>query len=266
MDPKELIQAGELDKARTELIAVLKSSPADTSSRTLLFQILAYQGEWDKARRHLEIMETQSSAAGGGVNTCLNLVQAEAERRAVWQGRQKPSFLPESPAYAEPFETARKKLRDGHFEEARAVFGAIAERRPPVTGRLNGQVFKRFVDTDTALAFVLEAFVHERYVWLPFESLRELAVATPRTLLDLLWIPARITTWSGLTLNCYLPVLYPESHCQADDRLKLGRMTDWIDLGGGCCRGIGQHVFQVGEEDVGLLGIQTVEFDPTDVE
>jgi type VI secretion system protein ImpE len=116
------------------------------------------------------------------------------------------------------------------------------------------------------LAFSLEAFVHERYVWLPLETLRELTVAAPRTLLDLLWIPALITTWSGLTLNCYLPVLYPESHREEDDRLKLGRMTDWIDLGGGCCRGIGQHVFQVGEEDISLLEIQTIAFDPTDAE
>ncbi len=266
MDPKELIQAGKLDQARAELIGAVKSAPADTSSRTLLFQILAYQGEWDKARRHLEIIATQSSMAEGGVNAYLNLVQAEAERHAVWQCRQKPSFLPESPDYAEPFEAARTNLQDGHFEDARAAFGALAEARSPVTGRLNGQGFKRIADTDTVLSFVLEAFVHERYVWLPMESLRELEIAAPRTLLDLLWIPARITAWSGLTLNCYLPVLYPDSHLQEDDRLKLGRMTDWIELGGGCCRGVGQHVFQVDEEEMGLLEIQTLEFDPPEAE
>lgn len=266
MNPKELIQAGNLDEARRELVGAVKSAPADTASRTMLFQVLAYQGEWDKARRHLEIMASQSSADQGGIEACLNLVQAEAERHEVWHQRQKPAFLPEAPAYSEQYEAARKKLREGAFDEARAMLRAIDQGRPPVAGSLNDQAFTGLVDTDTVLAFFLEAFVHERYVWLPLEMLRELTLAAPRTLLDLLWIPARIMTWSGLTLNCYLPVLYPESHRQADNRLKLGRMTDWIDLGGGCCQGVGQHVFQVGEEDIGLLGIRTVEFGPTNAE
>ncbi len=59
-------------------------------------------------------------------------------------------------------------------------------------------------------------------------------------------------------MNCYLPVLYPDSFLHEDDRIKLGRMTSWISLGGCFTKGIGQRVFQVGEEDMGILEIQEV--------
>jgi type VI secretion system protein ImpE len=61
-------------------------------------------------------------------------------------------------------------------------------------------------------------------------------------------------------MNCYLPVLYPNSFLHEDDRMKLGRMTDWISLGDRFTKGIGQHVFQVGEDDMGILEIREVLF------
>jgi len=104
--------------------------------------------------------------------------------------------------------------------------------------------------------------MHDRYVWIPFESLGELSISPPKTLLDLLWSPARLLTWEGLSANCYLPVLYPDSCAHVDDRVKLGRVTEWLPAGGSFVRGVGQHVFQAGEEDVSLLEIRDVVFAP----
>jgi type VI secretion system protein ImpE len=125
---------------------------------------------------------------------------------------------------------------------------------------LNGLPFEGLRDTEPTLAFFIEAFVHDRYVLLPFEALRELVIPAPRTLFDLLWTPALITTWEGLSLNCYLPVLYPESFRHADDRIKLGRMTDWSSQEGTVGRGAGQHVLQAGPDEWALLDIRTVVF------
>jgi protein involved in temperature-dependent protein secretion len=61
-------------------------------------------------------------------------------------------------------------------------------------------------------------------------------------------------------MNCYLPVLYADSFLHEDDRVKLGRLTDWTSIGGPFAKGMGQHVFQVGEEDVGILEIREVLF------
>jgi len=39
-----------------------------------------------------------------------------------------------------------------------------------------------------------------------------------------------------------------------------GRMTDWKDLGGGFCKGCGQHVFLVGDEEKAILEIRDIQF------
>ena len=102
--------------------------------------------------------------------------------------------------------------------------------------------------------------MHERYLWIPFGAIRELSISSPKSLFDLLWIPARVTTWEGLGVGCYLPVLYPDSPLHEDERVKLGRMTDWVSLGGPFSKGLGQHVYQVGEEEKGLLEMREVLF------
>jgi type VI secretion system protein ImpE len=266
MDAKQLIQEGRLTEARSLLIKAVKSSPADTNSRTLLFQVQAYSGEWEKARRQLQAISTQDAERETGIQVYLNLIQAETERSEVFERRASPSFLPEAPGYAQRHASAWQKIMVQEFEEAESLFAELETRCAGISGTLNGKNFAGFKETDTCLTSFLEAFVHERYVWLPFEALRELSLPAPQTLLDLLWAPAHVTTRQGLTLNCFLPVLYPASSGQADERLKLGRMTDWTDLGSGFCRGVGQHVFQVGDEDIGLLEIREAIFNPFDAE
>ena len=61
-------------------------------------------------------------------------------------------------------------------------------------------------------------------------------------------------------MGCYLPVLYPDSSRSDDDRVRLGRMTDWRDLGGGLYQGVGQHVFLAGKEEKPLLEIRELLF------
>jgi protein involved in temperature-dependent protein secretion len=48
--------------------------------------------------------------------------------------------------------------------------------------------------------------------------------------------------------------------------MKLGRSTDWVALGGGFSKGVGQHVFQVGEEDIGILEIREAVFNSFELE
>lgn len=260
MDVKALITEGKLTEARRYLVEAVKSSPADLSSRTLLFQILAYLGEWDKAQGQLEVIATQDAARELGVSAYQNLIQAEIERIDVFQSKRNPSFLPKSPDYLESYESGLRHLENSEFDKAEADFKQIDAQCGQISGTVNGKEFTGFKDTDTRLSYFLEAFVHERYVWLPLESLREMSLPSPKTLLDLLWTSAQITTWEGLTLNCYLPALYPQSFRHEDNRLKLGRLTDWIDLGGDFCQGVGQHVFSIGEAEMGLLEIREVKF------
>jgi type VI secretion system protein ImpE len=264
MDTKDLIKAGRLSEARAQLTEEVKAKPGDSGRRTLLFQVLAFCGEWDKAERHLDAIGSQDVAADIGVQVYRNLVCAERERMEVSKLKRRPSFLPETPSYLETYYAAWAKLGEQKIEEAKALFDQIDAQRPIVSGTVNGKSFTGFKDTDTFLSIFLEGIVHERYVWIPFEAIRELVVSAPKALFDLLWTTARITTWEGLTMNCYLPVLYPDSFLHEEDRVKLGRMTDWIPLGGPFAKGSGQHVFQIGKEEMGILEIREALFNPQD--
>jgi type VI secretion system protein ImpE len=261
MDPRELIKTGKLGEARKQLTEELKGSPGDLGRRTLLFQVLSFCGEWDKAERHLETISTQDPTRETGVSVYRDMIRAEKERLDVRRRNRQASFLPEPPPYRKFHDEAWQKLAAGEIAQATELFEEVEAQRPMVSGTVNGQEFTGVSDTDSLLFPFLEAFVHERYVLVPFESIRELVISPPTTLFDLLWVPALVTTWEGLTMNCHLPVLYPESFLHEDDRVKLGRVTDWASLGGGpLAKGMGQHVFRVGNEDIALLEIREALF------
>jgi type VI secretion system protein ImpE len=263
MEAKELIRAGKLAEARKLLTEEVRKFPGDSGKRTLLFQVLAFSGEWAKAQSHLETIATQDSKKETGVQVFKNLIAAEKQRGEVLRIRQRPSFLPGPPPYAEEYFAARQKVEEKKIREAAEDFARIEAAQPIVSGTLDAAAFAGFMDTDSFLRRFLEAMVYERYVWVPIESIRELMIDVPKTLFDLLWIPARIVTWEGLNIQCYLPVLYPESFLHEDERVKLGRMTDWVPLGGPFTRGVGRHVFQIGQEEKSILEIREVQFKPS---
>lgn len=256
MDSKELIKKGQLSEARAALVNEVKNRPGDPASRTLLFQVLLFCGEWEKANRHLEILAELDPQLSLTVAQYQNLLTCERQREAVCAGQELPSYLPEPPAYFHQWQATLRGLRDGGDAQAAGTMQALVEGLPVVSGTINGTDFTGLRNADDTLAHALEVFAHDRYVWVPFEDIRELTVNAPQSLIDLMWIPASLTTWGGLSMNGFLPVLYPLSHQQSDEQVRLGRMTDWIPLGAAGYRGVGQQVFLFGESDIPLLEIR----------
>ena len=260
MTAKELIQAGRLTEARASLSEEIKTVPTNTAARTLLFQVLAFSGEWEKAERHLDILALQNARAETGVLVYKNLVTAERKRLEVYRGERCPSFMTATPPYLDLFFAFRKSLTQGNSAEAESLFAQVGELLPVISGVLDGVPFSDLKDGDSFLLNFLEVFINDNFIWIPFDSIRELSVQPPKTLLDLLWIPARIVTWEGLTTNCLLPVIYPDSASHENELVRMGKMTDWNNLGGGFFRGMGQHVFLIDDEEKGLLELRDVTF------
>ena len=266
MNAKALILGGQINAARTLLVDQVKKSPADIQARSLLFQVMLLCGEWDKAQRHLDIASRQMESPEMNAPVYQNLIQAEKERVAVSNKQQRPTFFPDIPEYSEDFFQALDLLDKGKIDDAANLFGRIDAGLPDVQGTINGQPFKGFKETDTTLAYFIEAIEYERYLWVPIANIRELAVSPPQTLFDLIWAKGRITTWEGLTMGCFLPVLYPNSFASEDDRIRLGRLTDWKPLGGPYAKAIGQHVYDVGGLDRSIFEIEEAVFSLADPE
>jgi type VI secretion system protein ImpE len=262
MDPIELIRANRLSDARSRLVEEVKAAPGDGKSRTLLFQVLSFLGEWDKAGRHLDILALGNPATKTGGLVFQDLIAAERVREKVVRGDGLPDFLTDTPPFLENLLAARGRSRAGCADEALALLEKAHGKMPMISGVVDGRDFTGFRNVDPFLGGFIEAFVHDRYLWIGFDSLRELTVQEPKTFLDLLWIPASLTTWDGLTTGCYLPVTYPGSAGHGDELVCLGKKTVWEDLGSGLCRGAGQHVFDIGDTETGLLEIREVRFTP----
>jgi type VI secretion system protein ImpE len=263
MTTAELIKAGKLTEARQQLVQEVKAAPADIGKRTTLCQVLCFCGEWDKAERHLDAIGTQDPKRETGVQVYRNLIKAERERLEVLQLRRRPAFLTEAPPWLDSYWSGLGKMAAGVPEEAEVLFNKADAQCPAVTGTVNQTPFAGIRNTDSRLSCFLEAFVHERHIWIPFASIREMIISPPKTLMDLLWVSASITAWSDLTMNCYLPVLYAASASHEDERVRLGQMTEWQALGGPFAKGAGQQVLQVGESDMALLEIRELLCNPT---
>jgi type VI secretion system protein ImpE len=135
-----------------------------------------------------------------------------------------------------------------------------AGRGTPDPGSRGGTAFDDFRDADDLLAPVLEVFTATGYFWVPWEHIQFLEVPAPRTLRDLLWTPANLSTFDGQLGEVTLPGLYPGTSSSADEAIRLGRKTEWIERDGGPVRGLGRKLFLVGDEARTLLELGEVKF------
>src|SRR6185312_13428937 len=134
--------------------------------------------------------------------------------------------------------------------------GELAERR---SGTADGVPFDDIRDSDDVLGPVLEVFASSSYFWVPWEHVQFLEIAAPKSLRDLLWIPARFASFDGQIGEVYLPVLYPGSSASQDDAIRLGLKTDWLESGG-IVRGVGRKTLLVGEGARTLPDLREVHF------
>ena len=79
---------------------------------------------------------------------------------------------------------------------------------------------------------------------------------------DLVWAPAQLTFANGAGTVCLLPVRYPGTAAQADGALQLARKTEWLELGDGQYRGLGQRVIATDAAEVGLLEVRSLTIHP----
>lgn len=231
MGPQALFQAGKLDEAVAALSAELRDNPADAKRRTFLFELLCFQGQYDRAEKHLQVLAGGGPEAQLGATLYLSALHAE-------------------------------KTRDKLFESK--DYSPAPEDAAPRRGTMNGKPFGSFEDADPRLGPRLELFAGGAYLWIPLEHIETIETEKPTRLRDLLWMPAMVKTgpaFRGTELGeVLLPVLAPFSYKDADDQVRLGRATGWEEADGVNVP-FGQRLFCVDGEDIPILDIRRVEFE-----
>jgi type VI secretion system protein ImpE len=264
---EDLVEAGRLDDAVKAQTEEVRAKPSDPERRYVLFALLCFQGNLERASLQLDAL-----GVGGSGNTIemrslllRGLLAAETERRAVWDGAASPLLAPDAPPVLAKRLALAKRVHAGDAAGSERALDDAVGATTLVTGRLNGQPFEALRDTDDVLGTVLEIFAAGRCLWLDLSQVRRLEIPQPESLLDLLYAPAKLVDARGHEAHVVLPALYAGTQSAADGALRLGRRTEWLDLPGGIARGVGQKVWLAaradGDVELGLLDVRSLEVD-----
>jgi type VI secretion system protein ImpE len=258
MTASELYQAGQLAEAIAAQVDEVRSHPADQSRRLFLFELLAFAGDLDRARKHLDALHFDEPELALATQRYHMVLDAEQARRKLFQGVP-PGHLAEPSEHLKLRWLAVEALRHDRPAEAVELLDRATEAMPTITGHLNGTPFDEMRDIDDLFAGVLEVFSKNAYYWVPLELIQNVSMNAPKFPRDLLSIPARLTLRDGSTGEVFLPALYPGTHTHTDDAIKLGRLTDWNAVENGPVLGVGQHTYLVDEGDMGLIDWRMLE-------
>jgi type VI secretion system protein ImpE len=253
MTASDSFKAGRLQEAITLQIQDVKAHPADHAKRLFLFELLAFAGDLDRAKRQIDAIEYDELELEAAALAYRKLIESEQARRRLFGEGLSPQFLLDPPEHLRLRLEAVNRLRENHPAEAAEVLARAADAAPPVRGLFNNKPFDSLRDCDDLFGTVLEVMSQGKYFWVPLEQIDSLSMNAPKFPRDLLWMPAHLQMRDGPAGDVFLPALYPGSHAHADDQVKLGRMTDWKGAEGGPVLGVGLRTFLVGEDAVTLL-------------
>jgi len=228
-NPRELFKAGKVRAACEVLTAHLREHPNDTASRTFLFELLCFSGEFTRAEKQLAVLASGNQDWETGAIVYYAALHAERTRHELFEKEEFPTDTPACPP-----------------------------------GELNGKPFTDLRDADPDIGARLEVFAAGSYVWLPFEHLQSVDMGAPQRLRDTLWAPALVQaapTFGGMDLGeVLIPAIYPFSWKDEDEEVWLGRKTEWLADESGRESPTGQKTLLVDGEEFPFLELRTLKF------
>lgn len=232
MIAKELFEAGRISEAAQALSNRLRDHPDDVASRTFLFELLCFQGEFARARKQLSVLADASVESQMGAVVYYSALHAEETRHELFQ---KEAF-PEGAA------------------------------KSALAGKVNGKPFSTISDIDPDIGPRLEVFVAGAYTWIPFEHIASIHIDPPKRLRDTLWAPAFVLagpSFKGQDLGeVLIPVVYPFSFKHPEADVMLGRTTAFGEDSNGREVPSGHKILKADDEEIHLLEVRSIEFDP----
>jgi type VI secretion system protein ImpE len=252
MNAGEFYKAGRLPEAIEAQVQEVKANPIDNSKRLFLFELLAFAGDLDRARRQIDVVKYDEPELDMATLSYRRLMDAEEARRKLFAEGVPPGFFGDPSEHLKLRLAAVQQLREKKFEEAAENLARAIEATPAFQGSLNDQPFRSLRDEDDLFSGMIEVMALGRYFWVGLEQIHLLTVSQPKFPRDLLFLTAHLELEeeSG---DVFLPTLYPGSHEHPDDMVKLGRLTAWKELDGGLALAVGLHSYLRDDEPISLL-------------
>ena len=155
-----------------------------------------------------------------------------------------PDFLGEPTEAQTASLAAWVALRAGDAAGAAARAAEAESIRPPAPGMAADAAFDDFRDADDLCAGFFEVLTTTgKYFWMPTERVETVEFHAPKRPRDLFWRRASMSVRGGPDGDVYIPAIYGTDDPALGDELRLGRATDWLGVGRGAGRGVGQRAF-----------------------
>lgn len=201
--------------------------PRDARLRTFLFQLFRITGEWDRALTQLNVVGELNHGTYPMVQTYQAVIRCEVLRAKIFAGQRSPTILGNPGPWLPLLIEATRLLATGEPERAAALRDAAFERAPPLPASIDGTSAEWIADADPRLGPVMEAIIEGRYVWVPYDRIRSVALDPPQDLRDQVWMPATFTWTNDGTAVGFIPTRYPGTTDSADPALLLARRTEF---------------------------------------
>jgi type VI secretion system protein ImpE len=255
-----LFKAGKLTEALAAATAAVKAAPQDLGQRVLLAELLVFAGNLERADVILDAASQVDPSALLVVSEFRQLLRAETARRQLYRDGRVPEFLGEPEPTEQAALAAFVALRAGDAVEATAKAEEAETLRPKRAGTSKGQEFDDFRDaSDLHSGFIETLTSTGKYYWVPVSRIESMIFHPPKRPRDLAWRRCSMTVTGGPDGEVYIPVTYYSDVDATDEAHRLGRATSWTEESDGPVRGIGQRVFLLGEEDVGIMDLESIE-------
>ena len=99
MTAKQLLDAGRVHEAEVALASHLREHPTDTASRTFLFELLCFSGQYDRAEKQLGVLSQGGKEAEMGAVLYYSVLHAERTRHDIFRKEEYPD-VPAAEEYA----------------------------------------------------------------------------------------------------------------------------------------------------------------------
>jgi len=264
-DAGRLFREGKLADAVTAANAAVRKTPADIGVRVLLAELLLFSGNAERADTVLDACGDLDPTAAVVVAEFRQLLRGEMARRQLFSEGRVPEFLGEPTAAQRLALSALVALREGNAAEAAKLLAEAEEARIHPAGSGPDGPFDDMRDGDDVLSTCFEVITTTgKYFWIPPERVASVEFHPMKRPRDLFWRRATMSVASGPDGDVYLPTIYPPLQAGAaepTDALRLGRATDWVQIGSnGPTRGVGAVTLVVGEEPKTWLEMGSLTF------
>lgn len=269
MSAHDFLREGQPTEALAALQQEIRANPADAKLRVFLFQLLAVEGQWERAQTQLSVVKDMDAAAVPMAQAYREAIRCELLRQQIFAGKRQPLVFGEPQQWiallleslkrlaAGEHEPAQR-LRDQAFEEAPTTAGTLLRRAAPEAPPPDPQPFAWIADADVRLGPVMEAIIEGRYYWVPWQHIQRVVIDPPEDLRDVVWMPAHFVWTNGGDTVALLPARYPLSETSRDPAIRLSRKTEWQEVAPDVYCGSGQKMLATDAGEFALMDVAEI--------